>query len=134
MNKNGKEEKKIGRIKKNCKYYSERNYHKCKILNYLMCRNSKCPFFKRKEINMCEYIKENKYIRIKIDRPGMSFRASIAINKYCWNERENRYYEINFETFHPYDYKDETEALNKAKEWLENEVKKFQAGLVEKVQ
>ena len=31
------------------------------------------------------YLKENKYIRLKINRPTMSFRASIAINKYCWN-------------------------------------------------
>jgi len=83
--------------------------------------------------NFLYYIKENKYIRLKIDRPLMSFRASIAINKYCWNKKENRYYEINFETFHPYDYKDENEAFQKAKEWLENELKEFQAGLVEKL-
>ncbi|MCI8309080.1 MAG: hypothetical protein HFJ45_02490 [Clostridia bacterium] len=63
----------------------------------------------------------------------MSFRASIAINKYYFDEKENRYYEINFETFSPYDYKDEEEALEKAKEWLNNEFKNFQAGLVEKV-
>lgn len=73
------------------------------------------------------YIKQNKYIRLKINRPTMSFRASIAINKYCWNEMENRYYEINFETFHPYDYKDEKEALEKAIEWLDNELKEFQS-------
>ena len=73
------------------------------------------------------YIKQNKYIRLKINRPGMSFRASIAINKYCWNKRENRYYEINFETFHPYDYKDEKETLEKAIEWLDNELKEFQS-------
>ena len=83
--------------------------------------------------NFLYYIKENKYIRLKIDRPLMPFRASIAINKYCWNKKENRYYEINFETFHPYDYKDENEAFQKAKEWLENELKEFQAGLVEKL-
>lgn len=77
------------------------------------------------------YLSENKYIRLKINRPGMSFRASISINKYFWNEKENRYYEINFETFHPYDYKDEEEALEKAKEWLNNEVKEFQANLIE---
>lgn len=79
------------------------------------------------------YLKENKYIRLKINRPTMSFRASIAINKYCWNEKENRYYEINFETFHPYDYKNEEETIKSAKEWLEKELKKFQVGLVEKI-
>ena len=78
------------------------------------------------------YLKQNKYIRLRINRPAMSFRASISINKYCWNERENKYYEINFETFHPYDYKDEEEALEKAKEWLNNELNEFQAGLVER--
>ena len=35
-------------------------------------------------------------------------------------------------TFHPYDYKDEKEALEKAKNWLEIELKKFQEGLNEK--
>ncbi len=83
-------------------------------------------------MNKVYYISQNKYIRLKIDRPTMSFRASISINKYFWNERENRYYEINFEAFHPYDYKDEKEALEKAKEWLNNELKEFQADLVEK--
>ena len=79
------------------------------------------------------YLKENKYIRLKINRPTMSFRASIAINKYCWNEKENRYYEINFDTFHPYDYKNEEEAIESAKRWLDEQLKEFQAGLVEKV-
>lgn len=83
-------------------------------------------------MNKLYFLKENKYIRLKIDRPTMSFRASISINKYCWNEKENRYYEINFMTFHPYDYKDENEALEKAKNWLEIELKKFQEGLSEK--
>ena len=59
---------------------------------------------------------------------------TVVNNKYCWNERENRYYEINFETFHPYDYKDEKETLEKAKEWLNNELKEFQANLVEKIE
>ena len=85
-------------------------------------------------MNKVYYISQNKYIRLKIDRPSMSFIASISINKYCWNERENRYYEINFETFHPYDYKDEKETLEKAKEWLNDELKEFQANLVEKVE
>jgi hypothetical protein len=83
-------------------------------------------------LNKLYFLKENKYIRLKIDRPTMPFRASISINKYCWNEKENRYYEINFMTFHPYDYKDEKEALEKAKNWLEIELKKFQEGLNEK--
>ena len=74
-------------------------------------------------MNKLYFLKENKYIRLKIDRPTMPFRASISINKY---------YEINFMTFHPYDYKDEKEALEKAKNWLEIELKKFQEGLNEK--
>lgn len=85
-------------------------------------------------MNKVYYLVQNKYIRLMVNRPAMSFRASISINKYCWNERENRYYEINFETFHPYDYKDEKEALEKAKEWLKNELKEFQANLIEKVE
>ncbi len=84
-------------------------------------------------MNRIYYLKQNKYIRLRINRPAMSFRVSISINKYCWDERENKYYEINFETFHPYDYKNEDDALEKAKKWLENELKKFQANLVEKI-
>ena len=84
-------------------------------------------------MNKIYYLKQNKYIRLKIDRPAMSFRASISINKYCWDEKENKYYEINFETFHPYDYKNEDEALKKAEKWLEKELESFQAGLVEKI-
>lgn len=80
------------------------------------------------------YLKQNKYIRLKINRPMVSFRASIAINKYCWNEKENRFYEINFMTFHPFDYRDEKGALEKAEEWLQNELKEFQARLLEKVE
>lgn len=83
-------------------------------------------------MNKLYYLKENKYIRLKIDKTTMAFRASISISKYCWNEKDNRYYEINFMTFHPYDYKDESEALEKAKKWLKIELKKFQSGLVEK--
>lgn len=78
------------------------------------------------------YLKENKYIRLKINRPGMSFRASISINKYCWNEKENRYYEINFDTFHPYDYTNEEETIKSAKKWLDEQLKEFQKGLIEK--
>lgn len=77
------------------------------------------------------YLKENRYIRLKINRPTNSFRASIAINKYCWGEKENRHYEIDFDTFSPYDYKDEEEALERAKDWLNKRVKEFQSELVE---
>lgn len=84
-------------------------------------------------MNKVYYLKENKYIRLRINRPAMSFRASISINKYCWDERENKYYEINYQTFHPYDYRSEEEALEKAKEWLENEFKSFRTNLVEKI-
>lgn len=82
-------------------------------------------------MNKICYLKRNKYIRLKVERPAMSFRASISINKYFWNEKENKYYEINFETFHPYDYQNEQEALKKAKEWLKNELEEFQKGLIE---
>lgn len=81
------------------------------------------------KIEKLYFLKQNKYIRLKINRPTKSFRASISINKYCWNEKENRYYEINFDTFHPYDYKDEQEALEKAKQWLYEELHKFQNGV-----
>lgn len=77
------------------------------------------------------FFKKNKYIRLKIHRPAMSFRASIAIHKHGWNESTNRYYEVNYETFHPYDFKDEEDALQKAKEWLENELNEFQKVLIE---
>ena len=77
------------------------------------------------------FLKVNKYIRLKINKPTRSYRASISVNKYCWNEKENRYYEINFETFHPDDYKDEKEALEKAEQWLYKELHKFQNGVKE---
>ena len=47
---------------------------------------------------------KNKYIRLRIARVGCTYRADISINKYYYNEKTPRYYEINFDVFSPYDY------------------------------
>lgn len=43
-------------------------------------------------MNKLYFLKENKYIRLKIDRPTMLFRASISINKYCWYDIDIKIY------------------------------------------
>lgn len=70
------------------------------------------------------WLKKNKYIRLRITRVGYSFRADISINKYAYDEKEERYYEINYDVFNLYDYSSEEEALKKAKEWLYEELNK----------
>ena len=52
--------------------------------------------------------------------------ADISVNKYYYNENTYRYYEINFDVFSPYDYSSEKETIEKAKEWLYEELKQLQ--------
>lgn len=73
------------------------------------------------------YLAKNKYIRLRVVKYYAYFRADISVNKYAFNENiPCRYYEVNFNCFHPYDYNDENEALSNAIEWLKSEVLKFQ--------
>lgn len=69
---------------------------------------------------------KNKYIRLRIARVGFTYRADISVNKYYYNENTYRYYEINFDVFSPYDYSSEKETIEKAKEWLYEELKQLQ--------
>lgn len=69
---------------------------------------------------------QNKYIRLRIARVGCTYRADISINKYYYNEKTPRYYEMNFDVLHPYDYSSEEETFEKAKEWLYEELKQLQ--------
>ncbi len=50
------------------------------------------------------YVNKNKYIRLRITKVGCTYRADISINKYAYDKNEERYYEINFDVFSPYDY------------------------------
>lgn len=72
------------------------------------------------------WITRNKYIRLRIVRVGRCYRADISINKYAYDKREERYYEINFDVFSPYDYSSDEETYEKAKEWLYEELKLLQ--------
>ena len=77
------------------------------------------------------YVNKNKYIRLRIAKVGCTYRADMSINKYAYDKNEERYYEINFDVFSPYDYADENEALKNAIEWLKEEASKFQEQLKE---
>lgn len=78
------------------------------------------------------YLSKNKYIRLRVVKYYAYFRADISVNKYVYNEKVPcRYYEVNYEIFHPYDYADENDALKNAIEWLNKEVKKFQEEIKE---
>ena len=72
------------------------------------------------------WINKNKYIRLRIAKVGCTYRADISVNKYYYNENTHRYYEINFDVFSPYDYSSEKETIEKAKEWLYEELKQLQ--------
>ena len=72
------------------------------------------------------WVNRNKYIRLRIAKVGRIYRADISINKYYFNENDSRYYEINFDVFHPCDYSSEEETFEKAKEWLYEELKLLQ--------
>lgn len=72
------------------------------------------------------YANKNKYIRLRITKVGCTYRADISINKYAYDKNEERYYEINFDVFSPYDYSSEEETFEKAKEWLYEELKRLQ--------
>lgn len=75
------------------------------------------------------YQEQNKYIRLRIAKVGCTYRADISFNKYYYNEKTPRYYEMNFDVFHPYDYSSEEETFEKAKEWLYEELSLFQSNL-----
>ena len=75
------------------------------------------------------YQEQNKYIRLRIAKVGCTYRADISFNKYYYNEKTPRYYEINFDVFHPYDYSSEEETFEKAKEWLYEELSLFKSNL-----
>ena len=45
------------------------------------------------------YQEQNKYIRLRIAKVGCTYRADISFNKYYYNEKTPRYYEINFDVF-----------------------------------
>lgn len=71
-------------------------------------------------------VRKNKYIRLRIAKVGCTYRADISFNKYYYNEKTPRYYEMNFEVFHPYDYSSDEETFEMAKEWLYEELKRLQ--------
>ena len=75
------------------------------------------------------YQEQNKYIRLRIAKVGCTYRADISFNKYYYNEKTPRYYEMNFDVFHPYDYSSEEETFEKAKEWLYEELSLFKSDL-----
>ena len=75
------------------------------------------------------WINKNKYIRLRIAKVGCTYRADISFNKYYYNEKTPRYYEMNFDVFHPYDYSSEEETFEKAKEWLYEELSLFKSDL-----
>ena len=75
------------------------------------------------------YQKQNKYIRLRIAKVGCTYRADISFCKYYYNEKTPRYYEMNFDVFHPYDYSSEEETFEKAKEWLYEELSLFKSNL-----
>ena len=75
------------------------------------------------------YQEQNKYIRLRIAKVGCTYRADISFNKYYYNEKTPRYYEINFDVFHPYDYSSEEETFEKAKEWLYEGLSLFKSNL-----
>ena len=75
------------------------------------------------------YQEQNKYIRLRIAKVGCTYRADISFNKYYYNEKTPRYYEMNFDVFHPYDYSSEEETFEKAKEWLYEEFSLFKSDL-----
>lgn len=72
------------------------------------------------------WVRKNKYIRLRITKVGCTYRSDISFNKYYYDKSIPRYYEINFDVFHPYDYSSEEESLEKAKEWLYEELKQLQ--------
>ena len=72
------------------------------------------------------WVRKNKYIRLRIAKVGCTYRADISFNKYYYNEKTPRYYEMNFEVFHPYDYSSDEETFEMAKEWLYEELKRLQ--------
>ena len=76
------------------------------------------------------WINENKYIRLRIAKVGCTYRADISINKYAYDKNQERYYEINFDVFSPYDYSSEEETFEKAKEWLYEELKRLQDNVI----
>lgn len=78
---------------------------------------------------MKSWIKQNKYIRLRIEEIGAYYRADISINKYVYDETRNRYYEINFGIFHPLDYSSQEEAFKRAKEWLYKELDLIQENI-----
>lgn len=75
------------------------------------------------------YVNKNKYIRLRIAKVGCTYRADISINKYAYDKNEERYYEINFDVFSPYDYSSEEETFEKAKEWLYEKLKELQTNV-----
>lgn len=75
------------------------------------------------------YQEQNKYIRLRIAKVGCTYRADISFNKYYYNEKTPRYYEMNFDVFHPYDYSSEEETFEKAKKWLYEELSSFKSNL-----
>lgn len=75
------------------------------------------------------YVNRNKYIRLRIAKVGCIYRADISINKYAYDKRKERYYEINFGVFSPYDYSSDEETYEKAKEWLYEELKRLQTNV-----
>lgn len=68
------------------------------------------------------WVKQNKYIRLRISKVGFCYRADISINKHCYDERKQRYYEINFDVFSPYDYSSVQETFEESKRWLYKEL------------
>lgn len=79
------------------------------------------------------WVIRNKYIRLRIAKVGACYRADISVNKYSYDEKKERYYELNYDLFSPYDYSSEQESFEKAKEWLYKELNLLQEGIVKEV-
>lgn len=64
---------------------------------------------------------------VKMNKEEKQFNETL--NKYAYDKNEERYYEINFDVFSPYDYSSEEETFEKAKEWLYEELKELQTNV-----
>lgn len=64
---------------------------------------------------------------VKMNKEEKQFNETL--NKYAYDKNEERYYEINFNVFSPYDYSSEKETFEKAKEWLYEELKELQTNV-----
>lgn len=84
--------------------------------------------------NNIYFLKENKYLRIKVEKYHCCFISSLSVAKRCKCCNTVRFYEVNNKSFHINDYSNENEVLKQAIKWAENECKYFQDKLVKSME